>query len=249
MPEQAAPSVLLKGSFRHEDKPLFSDLTFALDAGRWTCLLGASGIGKSTVLRLLAGLPAGGVFDGHIHCSDGKPLVGRVAFMAQSDLLSPWLSVKDNVSIGSRLRGERVDSEKVDSIIASVGLAEHALKKPAQLSGGMRQRAALARTLMLESPVVLLDEPFSALDARTRAEMQELSFTLFDTRTVLLVTHDPAEAARLGHRICLFTAEGLNEVEAPSSQPIRAIDDLEMLKRQASLLQLLRSGEVGAATG
>jgi len=248
MPDQLVPSVLLEGSFRHEDKSLFSDLTFELDAGKWTCLLGASGIGKSTVLRLLAGLPAGGTFDGQIRCSDDKPLVGRVAFMAQSDLLSPWLSVRDNVSIGSRLRGERADSEKVDSIIARVGLADHALKKPAQLSGGMRQRAALARTLMLECPVVLLDEPFSALDARTRAEMQELSFALFDTRTVLLVTHDPGEAARLGHRICLFTAAGLNEVEAPSSQPIRAIDDLEMLKRQASLLQMLRSPEVGVAT-
>ncbi|MFK7963941.1 MAG: ABC transporter ATP-binding protein [Burkholderiaceae bacterium] len=239
----AAPSVLLAGSFKHDNAVLFSDLTLPLNASQWTCLLGASGVGKSTVLRLLAGLPAGGRFTGRIECDDDVPLSGRVAFMAQSDLLSPWLSVRDNISIGARLRGEPIEQTRVDKIIASVGLASHALKRPAQLSGGMRQRAALARTLMLDCPVVLLDEPFSALDARTRAEMQELSFELLAGRTVLLVTHDPAEAARLGHRIYLLTPDGLTNVEAPGTAPIRAIDDFDMLKRQAALLQLLRHGQ------
>jgi len=243
------PEVLREGRFRHGDKRLFEYLVFSLSAGQWTCLLGASGVGKSTVLRLLAGLPAGGEFDGQISCSDKQPLTSRVAFMAQSDLLAPWLSVKDNVSMGARLRGEPIDQDRLGRTIASVGLAEHAFKKPAQLSGGMRQRAALARTLMLDCPVVLLDEPFSALDARTRAEMQELSFSLLQRKTVLLVTHDPAEAARLGHHIYLFTPAGLRAVEVPSSKPIRAIDDIEMLKRQAHLLQLLRTGELDATIG
>lgn len=241
-----APAVTLSGRFTFGDETLFDDLTLFLPGGQWTCLLGQSGVGKSTVLRLLAGLPTGGSFDGRIVCDDGLPVSDRLAYMAQSDLLAPWLSVRENLQLGHRLRGEPVGSKRVEVLLEQVGLHEHAHKRPAELSGGMRQRAALARTLMQDGALVMLDEPFSALDAKTRAEMQELSFELLAGRTVLLVTHDPVEASRLGHHILLLTRHGLHTAGAPSAPPVRAVDDLDMLAHQAGLLKLLRSEPASA---
>lgn len=212
-----------------------------MPASRWTCLLGPSGVGKSTVLRLILGLETGGAFDGKISADDGGELAARVSYMAQSDLLMPWLSVMDNVMIGARLRGEMPDTARAERLLVRVGLSAHADKKPAALSGGMRQRAALARTLMEDRPVVLLDEPFSALDASTRADMQELAAEVLHGKTVLLVTHDPAEAARLGHQILLMSPQGLSDWPAPESPPIRALDDPGVLACQSALMTHLRS--------
>ncbi|MEL6678486.1 MAG: ABC transporter ATP-binding protein [Pseudomonadota bacterium] len=219
---------------------LFRDLTLELVPGGWTCLLGPSGVGKSTVLRLIAGLTVDGSFDGTITDEDASPLEGRVAYMAQSDLLLPWLDLRGNVALGARLRGEVPDLARADDLIARVGLSDHRGKRPAQMSGGMRQRAALARTLMEDRPVALLDEPFSALDAKTRADMQELAFETLAGRTVLLVTHDPAEAVRLGARIVLMGADGAVEVPVPDTAAIRAVDDPVVLSAQAHLLTRMR---------
>jgi len=233
--------VHLKGSFRFDQQILFQSLDFSLSSREWTCLIGVSGVGKSTLLRLLAGLETGGRFEGAITTSDQSSLAGRVAYMAQSDLLLPWRSVSDNIALGHRLRGQTLDKDRLNALIDRVGLSEHRHKKPAALSGGMRQRAALARTLLEDTPVVLLDEPFSALDARTRSRMQELSFELLQEKTVLLVTHDPSEAVRLGSRLFEVTDKGLLEHEIPDSQPIRDIDDPAVLARQAALLLALRT--------
>lgn len=182
---------------------LFDGLDLDLRAGHITCLLGPSGIGKSSLLRLLAGLTPPGV-SGDLRGGDGRPLNGRVAYMAQQDLLLPWLNVLDNVTLGSRLRGERPDRPRALRLLARVGLAEVALARPDTLSGGMRQRAALARTLMEDRPVVLMDEPFSGLDALTRLRLQALAAEVLAGRTVLLVTHDPLEALRLGEQILIM---------------------------------------------
>lgn len=235
-----APALRVAGDFDHAGRPLFSGLDLPLAAGRWTCLLGPSGVGKSTVLRLLAGLDTGGRFRGTIAADDGQPLAGRIAFMAQTDLLAPWLDVTGNVTLGARLRGEPVARARARDLIDRVGLAEHATKRPASLSGGMRQRVALARVLMEDRSVVLLDEPFAALDARTRAEMQELAFATLDGRTVLLVTHDPAEAVRLGHAIFILSEQGLVEVAPPPSAPVRALDDRATIEAQMGLFRALR---------
>lgn len=232
--------VSVTGSFSYQGRILFEAISLRLEPGAWTCLLGPSGVGKSTLLRLLAGLETHGRFDGTIATDDGEPLPGRVAYMAQSDLLMPWFDVTGNVTLGARLRGETPDLERARAMIAAVGLESHSHKFPRALSGGMRQRAALARTLMEDQPFVFLDEPFSALDARTRAEMQELAFGLLEGRTVLLVTHDPAEAARLGHRIVILDETGLREFPAGQSKPLRAADDRETLQLQAKLLKDLR---------
>lgn len=182
---------------------LFDGLDLELTGGCFTCLLGPSGIGKTSLLRLLGGLTPPGI-SGELRGGDGRPLTGRVAYMAQQDLLLPWLSVLNNVALGSRLRGERTDRSRALNLLARVGLADCALARPDTLSGGMRQRAALARTLMEDRPVVLMDEPFSGLDALTRLRLQALAAELLAGRTVLLITHDPLEALRLGEHILIM---------------------------------------------
>ncbi|SMR70847.1 putative hydroxymethylpyrimidine transport system ATP-binding protein [Aliiroseovarius halocynthiae] len=237
-----APGIRVEGSASINGAPLFTPLTLKLGAGQWTCLLGGSGVGKSTVLRLISGLATGAEFNGTIAATDGAELASRVAYMAQDDLLLPWASISQNVLLGARLRGETLDADHMLRILDRVGLTEHASKKPIELSGGQRQRVALARTLMEDKPIILLDEPFSALDAQTRAAMQDLAVELLQGKTVLIVTHDPAEAARLGHAIIVMTAEGLTHCPHPSTPIPRPIDDLETLECQASLLRQLQTG-------
>ncbi len=181
--------------------PVFEDLSATFDAGSFTCILGASGVGKSSLLRMMAGLGPETSAVG----SDGASLAGRIAYMDQRDLLLPWLSALDNVLLGARLRGEPKDLDRARAMLDGVGLADSADLRPAQLSGGMRQRVALARTLMEDRPVVLMDEPFSAVDALTRLRLQDLSARLLAKRTVVMVTHDPMEAARLGQRIHIMS--------------------------------------------
>jgi putative hydroxymethylpyrimidine transport system ATP-binding protein len=204
------PGIRLAGDYTLGGARLFT-ADLHLRAGEWTCLLGRSGTGKSTILRLLLGLATGGTFAGDIAATDGSDLRNCISYMAQSDLLLPWLPVLDNVCIGSRLRGEPPD----------------------------RDRAA--RTLFEDRPVTLLDEPFSALDASTRADMQDLAAEALSGRTVLLVTHDPAEAARLAHQIILLSAHGTQHWPVPPATPPRAIDDPATIASQSRLLAHLRS--------
>lgn len=235
-----APAVHVAGSARMGPAVLFAPLKLELVTGGWTCLLGPSGVGKSTILRLIAGLEAHVQFEGTITASDGADLATRVAVMAQDDLLFPWADVLENTCTGARLRGERPDFDRARHLLDRVGLAEHADKRPAQLSGGQRQRVALARTLMEDRPVILLDEPFSALDAKTRSQMQELAVELLCERTVLLVTHDPGEAARLGDRIAVLEQGGLTEIAPPSGPVPRPVDDPATLAASGALLRRLR---------
>ncbi len=235
-----APDLTISGRATIDGAPLFAPLSLTLGSGQWTCLLGGSGVGKTTVLRLIAGLETGADFNGQITASDCQTVADRVAYMAQDDLLLPWATVAQNVSLGARLRGETPDIERRDRLIERMRLQDHMAKKPSELSGGQRQRVALARTLMEDRPIVLLDEPFSALDARTRADMQDLAADALKGRTVLLVTHDPGEAARLGQSIVVMTPQGLTSCEPPAAPAPRHVDDLETLETQGALLRLLR---------
>ncbi|MEX0276454.1 MAG: ABC transporter ATP-binding protein [Ruegeria sp.] len=235
-----APNLVIDGTATIDGATLFAPLTLTLAAGQWSCLLGGSGVGKTTVLRLIAGLETGADFTGTVTASDGLSVPERVAYMAQSDLLLPWATVAQNVTIGARLRREKPDLARRDRLIERMRLQDHLHKKPAELSGGQRQRVALARTLMEDRPIVLLDEPFSALDARTRADMQDLAAEALQGRTVLLVTHDPGEAARLGQSIVVMTQHGLTPCQPPHAAAPRNVDDLETLETQGALLRLLR---------
>ena len=224
---------------------LFDGLDLHLSAGRTMCLLGPSGVGKSTLLRLVAGLAPASP-ETRVVASDGSRLAGRVAWMAQQDLLCPWLDVLGNVLLGSSLRGAPPDRERALALIGEVGLADKASALPAALSGGQRQRAALARTLMENRPLVLMDEPFGALDTITRWRLQELAAKLLDGRTVVLVTHDPREALRLGHEIRVIAGQParLGMPIVPSGAVPRPLDDPDLLALETRLI-----GELAIAAG
>ncbi len=206
----AAPPLFVRGArIAFGDRVVASDLTLDFAAGRTTCLLGRSGVGKTSLLRWLAGL------------LPGTRRTQDIAYMAQSDLLLPWLSVLDNVLLGYRLRGDsaalKAARPAARALLADVGLADRLDDLPHRLSGGMRQRTALARTLCEDRPVVLMDEPFAHLDAVTRLELQDLAARLLAGRTVVLVTHDPLEALRLGHQVRVLA--GAPFVPGPAIDP------------------------------
>jgi putative hydroxymethylpyrimidine transport system ATP-binding protein len=235
-----APTIHLRDAhLSFHGRLLFDRLATTIPGGRITCLLGPSGVGKSSLLRLVAGLAEGA--EGEAEDDEGRPLAGRISYMAQQDLLLPWLDVLGNVVIGDRLRRQRPRRERARALLERVGLGDHAEDRPASLSGGMRQRVALARTLFEDRAAVLMDEPFSALDAITRLQLQDLAAELLRGRTVLLVTHDPLEALRLGHRILVLTGRParLEAPIEPAGLPPREPGDAELLALHARLLERL----------
>ena len=189
-------------------------------------LLGPSGCGKSTILNLIAGFatPTSGEI-----LVDGKPVDGikpdrLVVF--QSPTLFPWLTVMDNVTFGPRMRGESSAAYKplADRVISDVGLARFRDHFPYQLSGGMKQRAQIARALINRPEVLLLDEPFGALDAQTRLEMQQLLLRIWDQYrcTIVFITHDVEEALFLSHRTYILSPHPgrvYREVVVPFERP------------------------------
>ncbi|MBT4888796.1 MAG: ABC transporter ATP-binding protein [Rhodospirillales bacterium] len=230
---------------------LFQNLDMMFDAGKWTCLLGPSGVGKSMLLRVILGLVgsstnSGLKCTGAVHDSDSSPLQKElISFMAQRDMLYPWLNVRDNVTLGTRLRSGRrhvSDANKhADELLDAVGMADHGNQMPATLSGGMAQRVALARTLAEDRPIILMDEPFSALDAITKIKTQELSAKLLKARTVLMVTHDPLEALRLGHKVIVMKGHPVHVGDPliPDGLAPRGVDNPEILEMQGALLRQL----------
>ena len=178
------------------------DISLTARAGEFVCLIGASGCGKSTLLNLVAGLdaPTRGLVD----------RLGEPSFMFQEAALFPWLSVERNVELPLLLakvpKPQR--RERVRELLDLVRLSQFAERQPHELSGGMRQRAALARALAKDAEVLLMDEPFGALDAMTRDVLHDELERIWQTtnKTILFVTHNVREAARLGDRIVLLTS-------------------------------------------
>jgi putative hydroxymethylpyrimidine transport system ATP-binding protein len=239
---------LRQASLHWQQHCVFNNLNLTLPSGQWTSILGQSGVGKSSLLQLLCGIADEASISGAIHCSDGLPLAGRVAWMAQQDLLLPWLNLLDNVLLGARLQQGRKPSaeqrELAGYLLQQVGLSDRATALPAQLSGGQRQRVALARTLFQDQPLVCMDEPFSALDAINRLKLQDLAAELLADRTVLMITHDPLEALRLSDRVLVLRGSPahLSVPIVPTGSTPRPVTDPALLELQAQLLQLLMEG-------
>ncbi|MCC5983050.1 MAG: ABC transporter ATP-binding protein [Rhodobacteraceae bacterium] len=193
------------------------ELTFG--AGELTALVGPSGCGKSTVLRMVAGLEAPSA--GAVTLDGAAPAdlqgAGELAMAFQDASLLPWRSVRGNVALALKLARRPVDLAAVDAMIARVGLAGFEGARPAELSGGMRQRAAIARCLVTQPRVLLLDEPFGAVDELTRARLNADLPALWRAQgtTALLVTHSVREAVALADRIIVF-----------SSRPAQVVADL-----------------------
>ena len=194
-------------AFRYDDEPLFQGLCFAVADGEFVSILGPSGCGKSTVLNLLAGIlpPERGEM-----CVDGQPIRGmnsHFAYMPQNDLLFPWQTILQNVCLHGRLHGrEKAARERALELFPLFGLAGYENAWPGDLSGGMRQRAAFLRTALCDADILLLDEPFGALDVISRGDMQDwlASMKRHLGRTCLLVTHDIDEAIFLSYRILVM---------------------------------------------
>ncbi|MDO5666507.1 MAG: ABC transporter ATP-binding protein [Alcaligenaceae bacterium] len=229
------------------NKPLFSRLNSHFKGGSWHSILGRSGVGKSSLLQSIAGLLSGTTLEGTVIADDQRPLNGRIAWMGQRDSLLPWLTVQENVLLGPRLRKQRSKEAqaRAQTLLEQVGLGDLGHRMPEHLSGGQRQRVALARTLMEDKPIVLMDEPFSALDAITKLQLQDLAVTLLHDRTVLLITHDPLEALRLSDEVWVMTGRPVTmkrmfNIKMPAP---RALDDSRILSWQGELLSHLQQDQ------
>lgn len=244
--ETAAPAVIIDTiTVAYGKRRLFEDFSLRLTGGSITCLLGPSGCGKSTLLKLIAGCGPP-LLTGAIGL-DPPNAKSECAWMGQNDLLLPWLSLIDNVLLGANLRGELNDAlrQQAGDLLKSAGLGDYEQALPGKLSGGMRQRGALLRTLMEGRAIVLMDEPFSALDALNRQRLQDLATEMMRGRTVLLVTHDPLEALRLADRVVVLAGSPVRVAASllPSGRPPRSPGSPEIARQYGELLALLMDGE------
>jgi NitT/TauT family transport system ATP-binding protein len=213
-------------SYRGESSVIVEHLDLQVKKGEILVLIGPSGCGKSTLLSLMAGIlePT----DGVIECL-GRRVKGmnrNVSYMTQKDTLLPWRNALDNAALPLEIRGvpkkERYDRAR--AVLAQVGLENCDHRRPHQLSGGMRGRLSLARSLLCETDILLMDEPFAAVDALSRLRLQQLLVTLWDTtrKTIVYVTHDLDEAIGLGHRVVVMSSQhgGIHHEEPiPEPQP------------------------------
>ncbi len=216
-------------------------------------IVGPSGCGKSTLLELIAGLqePAEGTIELG-RAVDGQGRLARCAYMPQRDLLLPWLVAIDNAALALRNRGLRRGAARREAgaLFERFGLTGFERAKPTELSGGMRQRVAFLRTLVSGKPVLALDEPFAALDAITRAEMQSWLARALDAdpRTVVLVSHDIEEALYLCDRVAVLSARPgrvVDEVSAPAPRALhrdQAVTDPEFVAVRERAMHALRRG-------
>ena len=214
------------------------DISLSVGRGEFVCLLGASGCGKSTLLNLVARLdsPTGGT----VEC------LGDPSFMFQEAALFPWLNVERNVELPLRLRKvpKAQRKERVEELLELVQLSAFARRQPHELSGGMRQRVALARSLAQDAEVLLMDEPFGALDAMTRDILHDELERIWQAtgRTILFVTHNVREAVRLGDRVVLLTSRpGRVAMEFPVDIPRpRRIEDRDVAQLAGHITTRLR---------
>lgn len=219
----ASNSVLIRNVNHYfgADFHAVADISLTLESGEFVSIVGPSGCGKTTILNLLAGLFP--VKSGEVSIFGSPPRAGRhdIAYMLARDCLFPWLTAEQNAEFGADIRNvdRRLRKSRVSRLLEAVGLKGFEQAYPKALSHGMRQRVALARTFCLGSPLLLMDEPFGALDAQTKLQLEQVLLSLWmeERRTVVFITHDLAEAITLSDRVIVM-----------SSRPGRIIDDIRI---------------------
>jgi len=224
------------------------NINLEIKSGLFVSLVGPSGCGKSTLLRILAGITKPDAGIAQIHGKNAIESTGQSAYMPQRDLLLPWKKVLENATLGAEISGiEKTTAKKSAlTLINQFGLTNFEKAWPSQLSGGMRQRLALLRTFLMPQQLLLLDEPFGALDAITRRAMQEWLQEVWekDKRTVLLVTHDVEEALILSDIVYVMKPRPgsiifkLN-VEYPRPRRSNIVTTMDFVKAKARLLEVL----------
>ena len=233
-----------------EDFDIIDYLSFSVETGSFNCIIGVSGCGKSTIFRMTNGLlqPKSGTIR-----VGGKPIGEQkhyCGYMPQKDLLFPWRTIGENLALPLEIRGglsKAERRERVDDALADVGLEGCRDKMPDELSGGMRQRAAFARTMLTGSDLLLLDEPFSALDFLTRISMQEWLLGQWEKhkKTILFITHDVEEAVFLSGSVLAVTStpiHTLTEVPVPATYPRtrECLTHPDMVALREDLIDVLR---------
>jgi ABC-type nitrate/sulfonate/bicarbonate transport system ATPase subunit len=228
------------------------DVHLAVGDGEFLALLGPSGCGKSTLLNAIAGLiePDSGEIEIQGMASSAR--LGKLAYMPQRDALLPWRTILENAILGLEVAGKsrKQAREQALELLPRFGLEGFGDSYPAELSGGMRQRAAFLRTVLSEQPIMLLDEPFGALDALTRRAMQEWLLDLWNelNRTIVMVTHDVEEALLLADRVAVMTARPgriklVERVRLPRPRHGDMIGEPEFVRQKLQILSALR-GEI-----
>ena len=217
--------------------------------GEFLSIIGPSGCGKSTLLNILAGLDAPSTGDVALEGEATSARLGRVAYMQQKDLLMPWRSVLENAVLGLEVAGvQRGEArQRAQALMCQFGLSGFEQAYPSMLSGGMRQRVAFLRTILAERDVLLLDEPFGALDALTRSQMHEWLLELWTEfgKTIVLVTHDVDEAVFLSDRVYVMTGrpgsiKSVFNVDLPRPRTLELVTDTRFTTLKAELLRSIR---------
>ena len=233
-----------------EDFDIINQLSFSVEPGSFHCIIGVSGCGKSTIFRMTNGLlqpKSGTIRVGGVPITEQKHYCG---YMPQKDMLFPWRTIGENLALPLEIQGETTKQERwelIDAALADVGLEGCRDKMPQELSGGMRQRAAFARTMLTGSDLLLLDEPFSALDFLTRISMQEWLLDQWQRhkKTILFITHDVEEAIFLSSSVLVVEStpiRALREIPVPMDYP-RTRQDLarpEIVGLREQLVDMLR---------
>ncbi len=232
---------------RFGDETIYDGLTFSVNPGEFLCILGPSGCGKSTSLRLMGDLLRAQSGDVSIQGVPPERGWDKLAYVFQSPRLVPWRTALDNVLLGMELRFGRMPKsemrERAQELLAMVGLAGEQHKFPSMLSGGERQRVSIARALSVNPEIVLMDEPFSALDLNTRQRMRSEIVRIWEQtgKTVVFVTHDIDEALILADRILLLSnkpTKALRTIALNEPRP-RQLSDSSFLKQQREELVAL----------
>ena len=236
--------------YPNEDFDIIDRLSFSVEPGSFHCIIGISGCGKSTIFRMINGLlqPKAGKI-----CVNGSSVTGQnyhCGYMPQKDMLFPWRTIGENLALPLEIQRKYTKAEQrelIDAALADVGLDGCRDKRPDELSGGMRQRAAFARTMLTGSEVLLLDEPFSALDFLTRISMQEWLLDQWQRhkKSILFITHDVEEAVFLSSGVLVVEEtpiHSLREISVPMKYP-RTRQDLsrpEIVELREQLVDMLR---------